>query len=100
MVTLKVNGEQHDLDIETEMPLLWALRTEIGLVGTKYGCGIAQCGACTVLMDGRSVPARCRFPGRKATRSPPSKVFPRMARSTRCSRPGSQKTCRNAAIVS
>ena len=61
MVTLKVNGEQHDLDIEAEMPLLWALRTEIGLVGTKYGCGIAQCGACTVLMDGRPVRS-CSLP--------------------------------------
>ena len=55
MINLKVNGEQHSLDIEDEMPLLWALRTEIGLTGTKYGCGIAQCGACTVLMDGRPV---------------------------------------------
>jgi isoquinoline 1-oxidoreductase alpha subunit len=55
MIILKVNGEQHDLDIEAEMPLLWALRNEIGLTGTKYGCGIAQCGACTVLMDGRPV---------------------------------------------
>ena len=61
MVTLKVNGEQHDLDIEAEMPLLWALRNEIGLVGTKYGCGIAQCGACTVLMDGRPVRS-CSLP--------------------------------------
>ena len=55
MITLKVNGEQHSLDIEAEMPLLWALRNEIGLTGTKYGCGIAQCGACTVLMEGRPV---------------------------------------------
>ena len=55
MINLKVNGEQHGLDIEDEMPLLWALRNEIGLTGTKYGCGIAQCGACTVLIDGRPV---------------------------------------------
>jgi isoquinoline 1-oxidoreductase alpha subunit len=61
MVTIKVNGEQHNLDIEAEMPLLWALRNEIGLVGTKYGCGIAQCGACTVLMDGRPVRS-CSLP--------------------------------------
>ena len=61
MVTLKVNGEQHDLDIEAEMPLLWALRNEIGLTGTKYGCGIAQCGACTVLMDGQPVRS-CSLP--------------------------------------
>ena len=55
MITLKVNGDQHSLDIEDEMPLLWALRNEIGLTGTKYSCGIAQCGACTVLLDGKPV---------------------------------------------
>jgi isoquinoline 1-oxidoreductase subunit alpha len=55
MITLKVNGEQHSLDIEAEMPLLWAIRSEIGLTGTKYGCGVAQCGACTVLLDGHPV---------------------------------------------
>ena len=52
MITLKVNGKQHQLDIEADMPLLWALRDEIGLTGTKFGCGIAQCGACTVHIDG------------------------------------------------
>jgi isoquinoline 1-oxidoreductase alpha subunit len=55
MINLKVNGQQHDLDVESEMPLLWALRNEIGLTGTKYGCGIAQCGACTVLLNGHPV---------------------------------------------
>ena len=52
-VTLKVNGKTHALDIEPDMPLLWALRDEIGLTGTKFGCGIAQCGACTVHIDGQ-----------------------------------------------
>ena len=51
-VTLKVNGQTHTLDIEPEMPLLWALRDEMGLTGTKFGCGIAQCGACTVHIGG------------------------------------------------
>ena len=55
MAKLTVNGKLHTLDIEPEMPLLWALRNEIGLTGTKYGCGIAQCGACTVLVDGKAV---------------------------------------------
>jgi isoquinoline 1-oxidoreductase subunit alpha len=55
MPTLVVNGKTYDLDIEPEMPLLWALRNEIGLTGTKYGCGIAQCGACTVIIDGKAV---------------------------------------------
>ncbi len=55
MPRLIVNGKSHDLDIEPDMPLLWAIRNEIGLTGTKYGCGIAQCGACTVLIDGKPV---------------------------------------------
>ena len=55
MAKFTVNGTLHSLDIEPEMPLLWALRNEIGLTGTKYGCGIAQCGACTVLVDGKAV---------------------------------------------
>ena len=52
MSKLIVNGVAHDIDVEADMPLLWAIREQIGLTGTKYGCGIAQCGACTVLIDG------------------------------------------------
>ena len=52
---LSVNGQTHDVDVEDDMPLLWVLRDEIGLTGVKYGCGIAQCGACTVHMDGQAV---------------------------------------------
>ena len=51
-VKLKVNGVEHDLDVEDDAPLLWVIRDEIGLTGTKFGCGIAQCGACTVHVDG------------------------------------------------
>jgi isoquinoline 1-oxidoreductase subunit alpha len=52
MIGLSVNGEIHNVDVEDDTPLLWVLRDTIGLTGTKYGCGIAQCGACTVLIDG------------------------------------------------
>ncbi len=52
---LKINGKQHDVDVEAEMPLLWVLRDELGMTGPKYGCGIAQCGACTVHIKGLAV---------------------------------------------
>ena len=55
MVTIKVNGTSHRLDVENETPLLWVLREEVGLTGTKYGCGIAQCGACTVHVNGQAM---------------------------------------------
>lgn len=52
MPSLKVNGKQVNVDVEADMPLLWVLRDELGLTGTKYACGIAVCGACTVQIDG------------------------------------------------
>jgi isoquinoline 1-oxidoreductase alpha subunit len=55
MAAFKVNGVDHQLDIEPEMPLLWALRDELGLTGTKFGCGIAACGACTVHVNGNAM---------------------------------------------
>jgi isoquinoline 1-oxidoreductase subunit alpha len=61
MVTLTVNGTVHEIDAEPEMPLLWALRDILNLTGTKYGCGIASCGACTVLIGGEAVRA-CAYP--------------------------------------
>ena len=54
-ITVTVNGTPHTLDVEAEMPLLWALRETLGLTGTKFACGIAACGACTVHLDGRAV---------------------------------------------
>jgi isoquinoline 1-oxidoreductase subunit alpha len=53
-IKLKINGTEHELDVEPEAPLLWVIRDEIGLTGTKFGCGIAQCGACTVHIDGNA----------------------------------------------
>ena len=61
MLKLTVNGRTHDLDVEPGMPLLWVLRGELALNGTKYGCGIAVCGACTVLVDGEPVRS-CALP--------------------------------------
>lgn len=54
-ITVTVNGTPHSLDVEPEMPLLWALRETLGLTGTKFSCGISACGACTVHLDGRAV---------------------------------------------
>lgn len=54
MITLTVNGTQHQVDLEPDTPLLWALRDAVGLTGTKFGCGIAQCGACTVHINGQA----------------------------------------------
>src|SRR5499433_4366401 len=55
VITLVVNGERREVDVPAEMPLLWVLRDVLGLTGTKFGCGIAQCGACTVHLDGKPV---------------------------------------------
>ena len=55
MVKLTINGTSHDVEVEPDTPLLWVIRDTIGLTGTKYGCGIAQCGACTVHIDGKAV---------------------------------------------
>ena len=55
MISITVNGKAHRLDIEPETPLLWVIRDEIGLTGTKFGCGVALCGACTVHVDGEAV---------------------------------------------
>jgi len=64
-ITLTVNGTPHTLDVEPDMPLLWALRETLGLTGTKFGCGIAACGACTVHLDGRAVRS-CTLPSSAA----------------------------------
>ena len=65
MVKLKINGKDYEIDVEPDTPLLWVLRDNLNLTGTKYGCGISQCGACTVLMNGEAVRA-CVTPARSA----------------------------------
>ena len=67
--TLLVNNIQYGVDVEPETPLLWVLRDSIGLTGTKYGCGIGQCGACTVLMNGSAVRS-CTLPVNRAMGTP------------------------------
>jgi isoquinoline 1-oxidoreductase subunit alpha len=66
MLVLRVNGQTHDLDVDPETPLLWVIRDTLGLSGTRYGCGIAQCGACTVHVDGTAVRS-CMVPVSGAT---------------------------------
>ena len=61
MIKLTVNGRAHQIDVDPETPLLWVLRDSLGLTGTKYGCGIAQCGSCTVHIDGQAQRA-CAIP--------------------------------------
>ncbi|MDH3286997.1 MAG: (2Fe-2S)-binding protein [Betaproteobacteria bacterium] len=65
MIKLTVNGKTYEVDADPNTPLLWVIREQIGLTGTKYGCGIAQCGACTVHMDGAAVRA-CAIPASAA----------------------------------
>lgn len=70
-ITLKINGTEHTLDVHPDMPLLWALRDKLDLTGTKYGCGIGECGTCTVLVDGMPVRSclrtAARLDGREIT---------------------------------
>jgi isoquinoline 1-oxidoreductase subunit alpha len=64
MAALSINGKTHEVNVDPDTPLLWVLRETIGLTGTKYGCGIAQCGACTVQVDGAATRS-CSIPMRE-----------------------------------
>ena len=99
--TVLINGQSHRVDVAADTPLLWVLRDTLGLTGTKFGCGMAQCGACTVHLDGKAVRS-CVTPsppsaGKKVT-TIEGLVAP--TRRTRCSRRGSTRTCRSAATAS
>ena len=101
MLTLNVNGERREVEVPAEMPLLWVLRDVLGLTGTKFGCGIAQCGACTVHLDGKPVRS-CLLPvsaiGTPQSRpSRPSATRPTVRG---CRRPGWIWKSSSAAIVS
>jgi isoquinoline 1-oxidoreductase alpha subunit len=65
MVTLRINGQEYQLEVPHDMPLLWVLRDIVGLTGTKFGCGVALCGACTVHLDGQAIRA-CITPAANA----------------------------------
>jgi ferredoxin len=100
MARLTVNGQTHNIDVEPDTPLLWAIRENVGLTGTKYGCGIAQCGACTVHIDGEPVRS-CSIPV-SAAEGKQITTIEGLAQNgvrTRSSRPGSTTRCRNAAIA-
>ena len=60
-IALNINGKQHSVDIDPSTPLLWVIREQVGLTGTKYGCGVAQCGSCTVMVEGNAVRS-CSYP--------------------------------------
>ena len=99
-LTLNVNGGTHTIAVEPNMPLLWVLRDVLNLTGTKFGCGIGLCGACTVIVDGKAQHS-CRIPvsdavGKKC--SPPLKDSTRTA-NIPCSRRGLPRPFRNAVIV-
>jgi aerobic-type carbon monoxide dehydrogenase small subunit (CoxS/CutS family) len=65
MISLTVNGKPYNVDVASDMPLLWVIRDVIGLTGTKFGCGLSQCGACTVHLDGNAVRS-CSIPASSA----------------------------------
>ena len=90
MLQLKLNGNDISVDAPGDMPLLWVLRDIVGMTGTKFGCGVAQCGACTVHVDGQPVDLAA-FPlvTRPERPSPPSKRSVRRPRVPPCKKPGS-----------
>ena len=90
MIRLTVNGQSYEVDVEPDTPLLWAIRENVGLTGTKYGCGIAQCGACTVHLDGMAVRS-CSFPVSEAVGKNITTIegLAQNGKLHPCSRPGS-----------
>ena len=101
MVTLSVNGKSRSLDVEPDTPLLYVLRDTLGLHGPKFGCGLAQCGSCTVLVDGKAVRS-CSFPspGSARARWSRSRAWGRPRSPIPSSRRSSTSRRRSAAIAS
>ena len=102
MAKLNINGNIRDVEVEADTPLLWVIREQVGLTGTKYGCGVAQCGACSVHINDE-VQRSCSIPRRRReappTGSSPSKAF--LANSSHpVQKAWAASTCRSAAIAS
>ena len=100
-INLKVNGVSRSVPAEPDTPLLYVLRNDLELNGAKFGCGLAQCGACTVLVDGKAVRS-CVTPigTLEKARSPPSRASARPTSRMRCSGPSSRSRRRSAATAS
>ncbi len=99
--TLTVNGKRHTVTALPDTPLLWVLREQLKLTGTKFGCGAGQCGACTVHIDGKPMRPACNADQgcRRQAASPRSKGC-RRTRAIRCRKRGSPSRCRSAATAS
>ena len=96
---LKINGKSQTVDADRDTPLLWILRDHIDLVGTKYGCGIGVCGACTVHIDGiANESCGFRFRNYREWRSPPLKDYPNMVL-IRSKKRGRRLTCHSVVIA-
>jgi hypothetical protein len=98
-VKFNINGKAVTTNAEPDTPLLWVIRDELGMTGTKFGCGMALCGACTVHLDSPFAPARRPCLPYRARRSPPSRAC-RATTRIRCRSPGSSTMCRSAATAS
>ena len=97
-IELKVNGRPHTLDIDPATPLLYILRNDLGLQGPRFGCGLGQCGACTVIINGAAIRS-CITPVsfRQRRNHHARRTIAKTASCTRCSRPGSMSRSRSAA---
>jgi isoquinoline 1-oxidoreductase alpha subunit len=100
MARFTVNGKAQEVNVDPNTPLLWVLREQLGLTGAKYGCGIAQCGACTVHVDGQPVRS-CSLPVSEAEGKQVTTIegLAQNGALHRVQRPGSISTCRNAATA-
>lgn len=101
MADLNVNGKKYKVDVDPETPLLWVIRDHVGLTGTKYGCGVGQCGACTVLFDGQAIRS-CLIPVSAAEGKKIETIesLEKNGQLLKCKKHGSITKCRNVATAS